>query len=68
MLNIDSGDEELGNAAYGLLRAVCSYLEFDKNPIVSSQGSHNGSICSLVVSLRSVCQRVSFLVIPVPSL
>jgi hypothetical protein len=39
MLGIDSGDEELCGAAYDLLRAVCTYLDYDKNPIVASKGS-----------------------------
>jgi hypothetical protein len=40
MLSIDSEDEELRSAAYDLLGAVCSYLGYDKNPVVASKGNH----------------------------
>jgi hypothetical protein len=38
MLNIDSEDEGLRGAAYDLLGALCSYLNYDKNPIIVSKG------------------------------
>lgn len=38
MLNIDSEEEGLRGAAYDLLGALCSYLDFDKNPIIASKG------------------------------
>lgn len=37
-LSIDLNDEELRGAAYELLAAVCDYLKYDKNPIVSPKG------------------------------
>lgn len=39
MLNVDHEDEELRGAAYGLLGAVCSYIKYDKSPIVASTGN-----------------------------
>jgi hypothetical protein len=38
MLSIDHGDEELRGAAYDLLGAICTYLGYDKNPIVAPEG------------------------------
>lgn len=38
MINIDSDQEELRGAAYDLLGAICSYLDYDKNPIIASKG------------------------------
>jgi hypothetical protein len=38
MLNIDSDEEGLRGAAYDLLGALCSYLDYDKNPIIASKG------------------------------
>ncbi|KAG5648702.1 hypothetical protein DXG03_000049 [Asterophora parasitica] len=37
LLSVDMNDEELRGAAYDLLGAVCSYLNYDKSPIVASQ-------------------------------
>ncbi|KAJ7094350.1 hypothetical protein C8R44DRAFT_384405 [Mycena epipterygia] len=37
MLSVDLNDEELRAAGYELLGAVCSYLKFDKSPIVAAQ-------------------------------
>ncbi|GLB34218.1 putative GTPase-activator protein for Ras-like GTPases [Lyophyllum shimeji] len=37
LLSVDINDEELRGAAYDLLGAVCSYLNYDKSPIVASQ-------------------------------
>jgi hypothetical protein len=69
MLSIDSGDEGLRSAAYGLLRAVCSYLEYDKNPVVASKGSHSVFVPFLtILKLLGFYQLRSFLVILVPSL
>lgn len=41
MVNIDSDQEELSGAAYDLLGAICSYLDYDKNPIIASKGELN---------------------------
>lgn len=38
MLNVDSEEEELRSAAYDLLGAICSYLDYDKNPVITSKG------------------------------
>ncbi|KAH7931340.1 hypothetical protein BV22DRAFT_1124264 [Leucogyrophana mollusca] len=52
MLNIDSEEEELRSAAYDLLGAVCSYLDYDKNPIIASKaGIIPGDISAFVVGL-----------------
>ncbi|KAH7916805.1 hypothetical protein BJ138DRAFT_1121610 [Hygrophoropsis aurantiaca] len=52
MLNIDSEEEELRGAAYDLLGAVCSYLDYDKNPIIASKaGIIPGDISAFVVGL-----------------
>jgi hypothetical protein len=40
MLSIESDDEELRSAAYDLLGAVCTYVNYDKNPVVASKGVH----------------------------
>ncbi|RDB19915.1 Neurofibromin [Hypsizygus marmoreus] len=37
LLCVDLDDEELRGAAYDLLGAVCTYLKYDKSPIVASQ-------------------------------
>ncbi|KAJ6560168.1 hypothetical protein B0H19DRAFT_1376000 [Mycena capillaripes] len=37
MLSVDLNDEELRAAGYELLGAVCSYLNFDKSPIVAAK-------------------------------
>jgi hypothetical protein len=42
----DHDDEELRSAAYELLGAVCTYLEYDKNPIIASQGACERSLCT----------------------
>lgn len=39
MLNADHDDEDIHSAAYELLGAVCTYLEYDKNPIIAPQGT-----------------------------
>ncbi|KAG2156346.1 hypothetical protein DEU56DRAFT_231415 [Suillus clintonianus] len=52
MLNIDSEDEGLRGAAYDLLGALCSYLNYDKNPIiVSKAGIIPGDISTFVIGL-----------------
>lgn len=38
MININSDIEELRGAAYDLMGAICSYLDYDKNPIIASKG------------------------------
>jgi neurofibromin 1 len=40
MLSIDHDDEELRGAAYDLLGAICTYLGYDKNPIVAPEGAY----------------------------
>jgi len=42
-LSVDLNDEELRGAAYDLLGAVCSYLKYDKSPIVACKGSTGNS-------------------------
>ncbi|KAK0207040.1 hypothetical protein DFS33DRAFT_1318594 [Desarmillaria ectypa] len=37
MLSVDLNDEEVRTAAYDLLGAVCTYLGYDKSPIVASK-------------------------------
>lgn len=37
-LSVDINDEELRGAAYDLLGAVCSYLKYDKSPIIAPKG------------------------------
>ncbi|KAF9238786.1 hypothetical protein BU15DRAFT_88233 [Melanogaster broomeanus] len=52
MLNIDSEEEELRSAAYDLLGAICSYLDYDKNPIIASKaGIIPGDISTFVIGL-----------------
>lgn len=38
LLSVDVNDEELRAAAYDLLGAVCTYLNYDKNPIIAPRG------------------------------
>jgi hypothetical protein len=38
LLSVDLSDEELRGAAYDLLGSVCTYLNYDKSPIVASKG------------------------------
>jgi hypothetical protein len=38
MIGLHAEDEELRNAAYDLLGAVCSYINYEKNPAVASKG------------------------------
>ncbi|KAI6152285.1 hypothetical protein BKA82DRAFT_4387651 [Pisolithus tinctorius] len=52
MLNIDSEEEELRSAAYDLLGAICSYLNYDKNPVITSKaGILPGDIPTFVIGL-----------------
>ncbi|EGO02251.1 hypothetical protein SERLA73DRAFT_166724 [Serpula lacrymans var. lacrymans S7.3] len=52
MINIGSEEEELRGAAYNLLGAVCSYLDYEKNPIIASKaGIIPGDISTFVISL-----------------
>ncbi|KAG6811909.1 hypothetical protein H0H92_005307 [Tricholoma furcatifolium] len=37
LLSVDMNDEELRGAAYDLLGAVCTYLNYDNNPILASK-------------------------------
>lgn len=39
MLSVDFKDEELRSAAYELLGAVCTYLNYDRSPIVAAKGN-----------------------------
>lgn len=40
LLSVDFNDEELRAAAYDLLGAVCTYLNYDKSPIVAAKGKY----------------------------
>ncbi|KAG1752509.1 uncharacterized protein EDB91DRAFT_1102988 [Suillus paluster] len=52
MLNIDSEDEGLRGAAYDLLGALCSYLNYDKSPIIASKaGIIPGDISTFAIGL-----------------
>ncbi|KAF8559154.1 hypothetical protein OG21DRAFT_1570167 [Imleria badia] len=52
MININSDQEELRGAAYDLLGAICSYLDYDKNPIIASKaGIIPGDLSTFVTSL-----------------
>jgi hypothetical protein len=57
LLRIDAKEEELRTAAYDLLGAVCTYLSFDKNPVVASKGTH---ICFLPLHSSRSCYTVGF--------
>jgi len=37
--SVDREDETMCGAAYHLLGAVCTYLKYDKSPIIATQGS-----------------------------
>lgn len=50
-LSVDLSDEELRGAAYDLLGAVCSYLKYDKSPIVAPKGAILPSVLSYVRTL-----------------
>ncbi|TFK24729.1 hypothetical protein FA15DRAFT_406917 [Coprinopsis marcescibilis] len=51
-LSVDPNDEELRSAAYNLLGAVCTYLKYDKAPIVARQaGFIPGDPFTFVTSL-----------------
>ncbi|CAA7259350.1 unnamed protein product [Cyclocybe aegerita] len=51
-LSVDLDDEELRGAAYDLLGAVCSYLKYDKSPIVASKvGFISGDPIAFVLQL-----------------
>lgn len=40
LLSVDLDDEDLRGAAYDLLGGVCSYLKYDKSPIVARKGMY----------------------------
>lgn len=46
MININSDQEELRSAAYDLLGAVCSYLDYEKHPIIASKGEFDCAVLS----------------------
>lgn len=48
MININSDQEELRGAAYDLLGAICSYLDYDKNPIIASKGEFNCAVLNIL--------------------
>lgn len=52
MLNVDVTDEEVRTAAYDLLGAVCTYLGYDKNPIVASKGIVFHVLCYCMLTVR----------------
>jgi hypothetical protein len=39
LLNLDAQNEELCAAAYDLLGAICTYLNYDTGPVVAAKGS-----------------------------
>lgn len=39
MLGIDSEEEELRNAAYDLLGAICKHIGFGKHPMIACEGA-----------------------------
>ncbi|KAG6854444.1 hypothetical protein C0991_006523 [Blastosporella zonata] len=52
LLSVDMNDEELRGAAYDLLGAVCTYLNYDNSPIVASKaGFIPGDPTAFVVQL-----------------
>lgn len=51
MININSEQEELRGAAYDLLGAICSYLDYDKNPIIASKGVWSQHLVSILTLL-----------------
>ncbi|KNZ78617.1 Neurofibromin [Termitomyces sp. J132] len=52
LLSVDMNDEELRGAAYDLLGAVCTYLNYDNSPIVASKaGFIPGDATAFVVQL-----------------
>ncbi|KAL0070247.1 Ras GTPase activating protein ira2 [Marasmius tenuissimus] len=54
MLSVDPQDEELRCAAYDLLGAVCTYLNFDKSPIVAAKaGFIPGDMNAFVINLSA---------------
>ncbi|KAF5369620.1 hypothetical protein D9757_010458 [Collybiopsis confluens] len=54
MLSVDGYDEELRAAAYDLLGAVCTYLNYDKSPLVAPKvGFVPGTINGFVINLST---------------
>ncbi|KAG6877669.1 hypothetical protein C0993_005168 [Termitomyces sp. T159_Od127] len=57
LLSVDMNDEELRGAAYDLLGAVCTYLNYDNSPIVASKGKdehHVTPITPLMLPMSSI--------------
>jgi hypothetical protein len=54
MLSMDSADDELRSAAYDLLGSVCSYLQFDKSPVIAAKGMQQQPVLTLLNSSQLV--------------
>jgi hypothetical protein len=58
MLNMDTDEEELRSASYVLLGSICSYLGYDKSPVVApTTGFIPGDPASFVFQLSSELAR-----------
>lgn len=61
MININSDQEELCGAAYDLLGAICSYLDYDKNPIIASKGVYFEPLDSILTPRQPALFLVTYL-------
>ena len=61
MININSDQEELRGAAYDLLGAICSYLDYDKNPIIASKGVWFHHLVSILTPRQPALFLVTYL-------
>ncbi|KAJ3987640.1 hypothetical protein F5890DRAFT_1563214 [Lentinula detonsa] len=58
MLSVDAYDDELRAAAYDLLGAVCTYLNYDKSPLIAPKsGFVPGTINGFVIDLSTRLAR-----------
>ncbi|KAL0576959.1 Ras GTPase activating protein ira2 [Marasmius crinis-equi] len=53
MLSVDPQDEELRCAGYDLLGAVCTYLNFDKSPVIAAKGDVRLPLLDLLLTVDS---------------
>ncbi|KIK64870.1 hypothetical protein GYMLUDRAFT_83217 [Collybiopsis luxurians FD-317 M1] len=54
MFSVDGYNEELRGAAFGLLGAVCTYLNYDKTPLAASKAGFNpGTMNEFVINLST---------------
>ncbi|KAJ3504772.1 hypothetical protein NLJ89_g7765 [Agrocybe chaxingu] len=58
-LSVDLDDEELRGAAYDLLGAVCSYLKYDKSPIVANKGDPIAFVLQLSEKLAEFAPQLT---------